>query len=97
MVTNGSTLHPTDPVFSLSAWTVVFAEPGVLSRAKVLHDYVPCEHHTNNRAEIFAVLAAGLLGDGGVIYSDSEVAVAGFNFAFTAWPGYQAVVEAQQP
>ena len=31
------------------------------------------------RAEIFAVLAAGLLGDGGVIYSDSEVAVAGFN------------------
>ena len=79
LFTDGSTLHPTDPVLSLSAWAVVLAEPGVLSRAKVLHDYVPGEHHTNNRAEIFAVLAAVLLGDGGVIYSDSEVAVAGFN------------------
>ena len=55
------------------------------------------EHHTNNRAEILAVLAAVLLGDGGVIYSDSEFAVAGLNLFLQHWLGYQAVVEAQHP
>ena len=70
-----STLNPKP----LSAWAVVFAEPGKLDGTRVLHDFVPGDHHSNNRAELYAVLAEVLLGDGGVIYSDSDVAVVGFN------------------
>ena len=77
--TDGSTLHPADPIISLSAWAAVFAEPGKLDGTRVLHDFVPGDHHSNNRAELYAVLAAVLLGDGGVIFSDSDVAVVGFN------------------
>ena len=57
----------------------MLAEPGALNETKVMHDYVPGALHTNNRAEIFAVLAPVLLGDGGVIYSDSDIAAAGIS------------------
>ena len=93
LFTDGSTQQPKNSILSLSAWAVVLAEPGKLNGACVLRDFVPGQHHTNNRAELYGVLAAVLLGDGGTVYSDSKISVDGFGLLLKY--GFDALVRSQ--
>ena len=77
LFTDGSTMFGTSSYLAFSSWSLMLAEPGSDEVTIVASGCLPGLIQTNNRAELYAVLQALLVGASGCIYSDSQYVVDG--------------------
>ena len=83
---DGSTIHGNDSTLVLAGWSLMLAEEGLLESACVASGPLPGVLQSKNRAELYGVLQAMLIGREGVIYSDSKYAVDGVRrIQFSGW------------